>query len=237
MKTVGIIGFGSFGTFLAEKLGTLCQVKVYDPYVSAPERVAADLDSVCESDYVVLAIPLEAYESVGKVIRGKLGDTSVIVDISSVKSEPVRLLARIFPNRRVVVTHPLFGPQSAVKGLAGHTLVMCPEASDPEHYELIKHFCAGLGLKVVEKSAQDHDKDMAYAQGLTFFVARALMRMDIHAVELQTPSFRKLLELAELESHHSEDLFTTIQKGNEFTEDIRKEFARQIDLLTSELSS
>lgn len=236
MTSVGIIGFGSFGSFLASKLEGLCTVKVYDPNSQVPQMFASKLDDVSICDYVVLAIPLEAYKGVIDSIAGYLGKDTVVVDISSVKAEPARILHELLPDRKAVVMHPLFGPQSAASGLNGHTLVMCPEVSDPKPYASIKRFSQGLGLNVVEKSAENHDKDMAYAQGLTFFVARALMRMNIHSIELQTPSFKKLLDLAELESHHSDELFTTIQMGNAFTDVVRQEFTSQIDQIMSELS-
>jgi prephenate dehydrogenase len=113
---------------------------------------------------------------------------------------------------------------------------MCPEASDPEAFATLKDFATKLGLKVIEKSTEEHDREMAYAQGLTFFVARALMKSNIHDVELRTPSFKKLLDLAELESHHSDDLFRTIQLGNTFTRKVRASFARQVAELLEELT-
>lgn len=236
MTSVGIIGFGSFGSFLASKLEGLCAVKVYDPNTEVPKVLSSKLDDVSVCDYVVFAVPLDAYKEVIDSIAGHLGKDTVVVDISSVKVEPARILHELLPSRKVVVMHPLFGPQSASSGLSGHTLVMCPEVSNPEAYASIKRFSVGLGLNIVEKSAENHDKDMAYAQGLTFFVARALMRMNIHSVELHTTSFKKLLDLAELESHHSDELFTTIQMGNMFTGVVRQEFTSQINQIMSELS-
>ena len=109
---------------------------------------------------------------------------------------------------------------------------MCPDVSSSYAYAEVKEFIVALGLAVVEKTPQEHDKEMAYAQGLTFYLARVLLTMGIHDVELITPSFKKLLDLAELESHHSEDLFRMIQTGNQFLPDIRTQFvelAKQIN--------
>jgi prephenate dehydrogenase len=236
MKTVGIIGFGSFGSFLVRKLNGLVTLKVYDPNQPVPAELDASLLEACESDYVVLAIPVDSYEAVLGEVTGLLGKNSVVVDISSVKTIPNQKLEQLLPGRKKVVTHPLFGPQSAEDSFDGHVVVMCPNVSDPEAYDQIKDFVQGLGLKVVEKAPEEHDKEMALAQGLTFYLARALLRSGVHDIELLTPSFKKLLDLAELESHHSEDLFRTIQLSNPYTAEIRQKFIDIATDLNGELS-
>lgn len=235
MKTVGIIGYGSFGSFMVRKLLGKVGLKVCDSSSAVPPELRADLVSVACCDYVVLAIPVEAYESVLESIKDHLTEQSVIVDISSVKTVPASLIKRHLPGVKTVLTHPLFGPQSAESSLSGHVVVMCPNGSDAHAYKEVKSFAESLGLNVVEKSPEDHDREMAYAQGLTFFVARALMNTGIHHVELETPSFKKLLDLAELERNHSEDLFRTIQLSNPYAVEVRRRFIEAIHSLKNDL--
>jgi prephenate dehydrogenase len=235
MKTVAIIGFGSFGEFLVDKLLGKVELFVHDPNQTVPKDISANLDDIATCDYVVLSIPIEAYEEVLKSIAPKLRSNTVIVDISSVKTTPVEILEKLVPSQKKVIMHPLFGPQSADKSFWGHVVVMCPSVSDKSAYTEIKDFIVSLGLAVVEKTPEEHDKEMAYAQGLTFFLARALLTMNIHDVSLITPSFKKLLDLAELESHHSEELFRTIQTGNPYLANIRAQFIKTADKINSEL--
>ena len=235
MVSVGIIGFGSFGRFLCEKLMSHAELRVYDSLATVPVNLRADIEQVVASDYLILAVPLSVYEELFDVITPILPKTTVIVDVASVKVKPTELL-RSRTTNTIVATHPLFGPQSASVSLESHTFVMCPDVSNGEEYQAIKEFATGLGLNVVEKTTEQHDKEMAYTQGLTFFVARALMSMDIHSVELQTPSYLKLLALAELEKHHSEGLFNTIQNGNPFAEQIRDEFKQQLEAITAQIN-
>jgi len=235
MKTIGIIGYGSFGEFLVDKLSGKVELRVHDPQKSVPTTYSASLDKVAECDYVILSIPIDAYESVLAELAPQLQKSTTIIDIASVKTTPVEILDMILPNQKRVIMHPLFGPQSADKSFWGHVVVMCPGVSDPVAYKVVKDFVVGLGLAVVEKTPQEHDKEMAYAQGLTFFLARTLLTMGIHDVSLITPSFKKLLDLAELESHHSEELFKTIQTGNPYLADIRAQFISTADKINSEL--
>lgn len=235
MKSVGIIGYGSFGAFLVRKLSDRLSVKVHDPYADIPKSLGCSLAEVSTCDYLVLAIPVSAYtDTLGK-IKGLVSPDTVIVDISSVKSVPVSLLSMYLPKQKKVIMHPLFGPQSAEESFDGHVVVMCPGVSDDESYAGVKDFVESLDLKVIEKTPEEHDKEMALAQGLTFFLARALLRSQVHDVELRTPSFKKLLDLAELESHHSEDLFKTIQLSNPYTAEIRSQFIRVVENLNKEL--
>jgi prephenate dehydrogenase len=236
MKTIGVIGYGSFGEFMVHKLDDTFVIKVHDPHANVPDIYSSMLQEVAQADYIVLAIPIVAYRTVLTDIKPLLKPTSVIVDISSVKTTPVTIIEEILPSQKRVIMHPLFGPQSADKSFWGHVVVMCPNVSDPAAYEDIKKFIVGLGLAIVEKSPEEHDREMAYAQGLTFFMARVLLTMNIHDVSLITPSFKKLLDLAELESHHSEELFRTIQTANPYLDDIRSQFISIAETLNTSLA-
>ncbi len=224
-KTVGIIGFGSFGKFLAEKLSPIAKIKVYSSS-GRPSKWKASLDEVVKADYLIPAIPLDAYDSMLNSIKHMIGKRTVIIDVCSVKEEPMRLIKSILPGQLAVATHPLFGPESAGRSMAGHTLVLCPENSDKTELKKIEDLAVKLKLKVVKLSVTQHDKEMALIQGLTFFIAHSLKDLKLHEQHLSTPSFEKLLQLANLEKHHSYELFRTIQAGNTKTKAIRKKFIK-----------
>ncbi len=229
--TIGIIGFGSFGKFLAEKLSSHAVVKVYNRR-ERPTTWQASFEEVAACDYVVLAVPLDAYVETLERLAPVMPPSSVAVDVCSVKEWPVKLIRQYLNEQPLVATHPLFGPESAGASLDGHTIVLCPEVSDAEPYAKVKRFAEKLKLRVVELSLEAHDREMAVVQGLTFFIARALDYMKLHGQQLSTPSFERLLHLAELEQHHSAELFRTIQQGNMRTQAVRQAFlaaARRID--------
>lgn len=232
MTTVGIIGFGHFGKFLAEKLSPHAKVFVYSPNGDAGSW-AASLQKVAACEFVIPAIPLQSYEAALTNITPHLRSTATIVDVCSVKVTPLRTIRQLLPGQPVVATHPMFGPESASSSLSGHTIVMCPDGSSVEQYARVKEFVRALGLNVKEMTLEEHDREIAVVQGLTFFVARTLEVMGIHDQQLHTPSFGRLLSLAELEKHHSQELFETIQLGNVSSAEVREKFiktARHIDV-------
>lgn len=229
MQSVGIIGFGSFGEFLAEKLESFVSVRISSRRPEAvPERWRATLEEVAACEYIIPSIPLDTYERVLEKIKPSLSSHSVIVDVCSVKVKPVEIIRHTLPDVKIVATHPLFGPQSAEHSLAGHTFVVCPDVSDPDALSVVARFAASLGLDVVSKTADEHDREMALVHALTFFIAQGLVQMDLHNVDLKTPSFERLVRLAELERNHSEDLFRTIQHGNPYAAEIRQRFLSEL---------
>ncbi|HMQ09276.1 MAG TPA: prephenate dehydrogenase/arogenate dehydrogenase family protein [Candidatus Nanoperiomorbaceae bacterium] len=234
--TIGIIGFGSFGKFLAEKLSSHSVVKVYDRR-ERPTTWRADFDEVAACDYVVLSVPLDAYTETLERLATVIPPTSVLVDVCSVKERPIELIRHYLPEQPLVATHPLFGPESASHSLQGMTMVMCPEVSAAEPYAKIKDFAEKLELSIVEMSTAEHDREMAVVQGLTFFIARTLDEMNIHSQRLSTPSFERLLHLAELEQHHSTELFRTIQQGNLYARSARRAFLGAAQMIDSELDN
>ena len=234
MATIGIIGFGSFGKFLAEKLSSQAHVKVYDRR-ERPTTWRADFDDVAACDYVVLSVPLGAYPETLERLATVIAPGSVLVDVCSVKEHPVELIRQYLPKQPLVATHPLFGPESASGSLQGMTMVMCPEVSDAGSYAKIKDFAEKLELSIVEMSAVEHDREMAVVQGLTFFIARTLDDMKLREQQLSTPSFERLLHLAELEQHHSAELFRTIQQGNSYTQNVRRAFMDAAHIIDKEL--
>lgn len=234
MKTIGIIGFGSFGKFLAEKLSSHARVKVYSQH-GKHSSWEASLEEVAQCDYVIPAIPLDVYHDVLTALQPHLRPESVIVDVCSVKLKPMEMIKQLLPLQPLVATHPMFGPESASVSFAGHTFVMCPESSSREPYEIVKQFANSLGLGVVEMTADEHDREIAVVQGLTFFVARALNVFGVQDQKLFTPSFERLLKLSELEEHHSLELFRTIQLGNPQTQTVRQRFIAAIEKVNEDL--
>jgi prephenate dehydrogenase len=223
MKSVGIIGFGSFGKFLAERLNDFCEVRVFSRR-DRQNKWATELAEVAASDFIILAIPIGGYREVLDELKPLIKPDSVIVDVCSVKQEPVRIIKEMLPEQPLVATHPLFGPESAAQSLRGHTLAICPEVSDGEAVKAIEHFAESFGVEVVKLDVQEHDREMAIVQGLTFFIARTLAEFGLRDQQLSTPSFKELLDIEQLEEKHSPELFYTIQTGNPEAQAVREKF-------------
>jgi prephenate dehydrogenase len=191
--TVGIIGNGSFGRFAGGKLKPYCAVTIVGRQSTKKAFARA-----AQSDYVILAVPFGAYTEVLSKLRPLLPTTSVLVDVCSVKTLPLAAIKQAFPTQPLLATHPLFGPQSAAKSLDGHTIIICPQPGNAKLERQAKARLETAGLKVVSISAAKHDRLMADLHALTFFVARVLALYGVGMRDIMTPSYRQLVELANL---------------------------------------
>jgi prephenate dehydrogenase len=233
LKTVGLIGFGSFGELVARLLDGKVTLKVTSRTMSkVPERLRATLPEVAACDYVVISLPLSSYREVLSQLAQHIGANTVVVDVCSVKVVPSRIIRELLPGNRLVVTHPLFGPQTAKEGLDTHVMVLCDDVSDGPELAAVEKLSRSLGLAVEHMSAEEHDRQMAYVHALTFFIARGLFGTDFDSITLKTPSFKRIESLVELERHHTADLFDTIEAGNPLASEVRRRFLQDLQQLS-----
>jgi prephenate dehydrogenase len=221
--TVGIVGLGSFGSFIAGLMPATVRVVGYDRSGrTAPGVEAAGFDAVAHADIIVLAVPLATLEATLEELRSYLKPESLVVDVCSVKVGPEGLYTKHLPGHaNLLMTHPLFGPQSAASGTNGHRLIVTKVMGG--RADEVLAFCENkLGLTISRMSAEDHDKIMARVHALTFFVARGLSDMKLQDEEFMTPSYKMLMDLVRLDHSHSEELFRTIEQGNPYAKGERE---------------
>lgn len=233
MKTLGIIGFGQFGQFMAQHLAAFFDVVVCD--ASDQSRSAAELgvkwedfETVAASEIVVFAIPLGAFEEVLKRAVPFLKPDALCLDVCSVKIKPLELMKEILPSTVAIVgTHPLFGPQSGRAGIEGMRIAVC-EVRATQTSEIVSFLREELRLNVLEKTPEEHDREMAHVQALTHFVARALDELHVVDSDLATVSYEEIMKAARLVSEDSWELFQTIQLGNPYAATKRRAFIKKL---------
>jgi prephenate dehydrogenase len=197
------------------------------------------LAEVLSKEVIILAIPVQYLEQFLIENGNKVNPKALVMDVSSVKVKPIALMEANLPQTcEIVGTHPLFGPQSGKNGIQGLNFVLCPKRyKDGTVKMLINLFQNRLQLKVLERTVEEHDKQMAYVQGITHFIGRALNRMDIPDVEQKTPAYQYLLDIKRNLGGDSWDLFLTIENENLSAKVVRDEFLEELHRLNDELES
>lgn len=220
---LGIIGNGSFGAFIAKILHTYGDIAVYD---DAMPETSIPFGDLARMDVIILAVPLDAYEAVLAKLRPILQPDTLVIDTCSVKVQSRDTMLRVLNNHKnLLMCHPLFGPQSAADGIAGHDIIITNAIG--QRAEEAVNFCADtLELTVHRFTTEEHDKVMAYVHVLTFFVARGLSNMQIDTMPFKTPSYDMLTALIDLDAKHSDKLFQTIQRGNPYSAEVRRALIR-----------
>lgn len=216
--TIGIFGLGAFGRLLATRLAPFAPILGHDPCADAPEHVTpAPPEDVAACDIVILAVPVQRLAACLHQIAPHLRPGALVIDVASVKVEPLGLMTQILPAHvQILGSHPMFGPQSVDQ--PGLTCVLCPVRGNDWHR--VAAFLRWSGLRVVITSAETHDREAAVSQGLTHLLARAFLGRDRPAIT--TRSFDAMLAAFEMVAQDTPDLFEAITARNTHVVDARE---------------
>lgn len=225
---VAIVGYGQFGRFMAKHLRPFATI--------VPIKRDTDPKKVTSCDIIIFSVPWSGLDLVVTKLKPFISPKAFIIDVMSVKQKPLELLVKQFPQHQILGTHPIFGPQSGKYGIKGLSIVLCNESFSSTNYQKIKKFLKkDLELKVIEESAKDHDTQMANIQGLTHFIGRALLSLNIKSYITNTKSYTHLLELQSLLKNDSWELFSTIQTTNPEAKLARGKFIKALHTLEAKL--
>ena len=231
--TIGVYGLGRFGSFWAEALGrTENDVVAYSrsPHsVNGNVRIVEE-DEVLSSDLLFFCVAISSFEEVLIKVRERIGKNTVVMDTCSVKTYPSMWMEKHLDKEIYkIATHPMFGPDSARDGLFGLPIVMSEISQKDEHYESVKNLFLSMGLKVIEMSADEHDREAAFSQGVTHFVGRVLSDMKLQSCDIATKGYKALLEIVEQTCNDPLSLFCDLQRYNPYTQDMRHALRRSIE--------
>jgi len=235
MQELGLIGYGTFGQFLVKHMKSHFDISVYDKREIIENVKVCSLKEAAEKPLVIIAVPVQYFEELIKELKDYVKPNSLIMDVSSVKVKPVELMKKYLPeNVNILGTHPLFGKQSGKDGIKGLKIVLCPVRLD--NIEEIKKFLeTKLELEVLVRTPEEHDKQMAYVQGLTHFIGKAINDIDIKDFDQKTPSYQFLLDIKEMLKGDSDDLFLTLERENPFAKAARDEFLDKLKQIEEDI--
>jgi prephenate dehydrogenase len=228
--TIGIFGFGRFGKLMAKYLAADYRVRVHDP-AAADADVASlgaepvSLESAARSEVVVLAVPISSLRLVLDQVRPHLTSESLVVDVCSVKEQPVGLMQEFLPPGVAILgTHPMFGPDSAAESLDGRKIVLCPVRIAPQRFAAVRRYLDAKGLVVIETSPAEHDRQIAVSLALTHFIGRSLAGMGARPQEIDTEGYKRLLRILDVVENDTWQLFEDMNRYNPYAAEARREF-------------
>ena len=228
--SLGIVGFGAFGQLAALHLDQHFEISAYDPSPGLAQVAKqlgvrlTSLHAVSQADVILIAAPVSSFEQVVSEIADACKPGALIVDVGSVKVTPSEIMRRLLPDDvDIVASHPLFGPQSATKGIKGLKIAVCP-IQGKRHARLAAFLRKALGLTVIMTTPEDHDQEAAIVQGLTHLIAKVLLRMGPLPTRMTTKSFDLLSEAISMVQHDAPEVFEAIEKANPYAETVRRRF-------------
>jgi len=234
---IGIIGYGRFGHFAAERLRKDFRVVVYDrKRVRCPKGIRrGTLEEVATNPLLLLCVPMSEISKTCLEIKPYLTPGQLIIDTCSVKERPLQEMARLLPRFvEILGTHPLFGPDSARNGIRGLKIVLCPVRC--RRVSKVKAWLEAKGLEVIVTTPARHDFEMARTQALFHFLARGVAEMGIRVGRLSTPGPAKLFEDFRDVQNDSLQLFQDLHRMNRFAPAVRKQLIECLTRLDAKLS-
>ncbi len=218
--TIGLIGYGRFGAFVAPLLARRARVVVYDPRHRSAERYPARvsrgrLADAARQDVVLLAVPMSELRGVLFRMRRHLRPGSLVVDVSAAKESPIRWMRRSIPSSvGILGTHPLFGPDSAQGGVRGLTIVLCPVRIGGVQLSTALAELHRAGVKPVFMSPADHDRMMAETILLAQYIGRLVNNAGATRWPPVTKNYGHLLSIVETVRKDTIGLFADMVRYN-----------------------
>jgi len=205
-----------------------CRVLVSGPTPCKGEKAARELDveyiqdnrdAAARGDVVVVTVPIRKTPDVIKEVAPKVREGGLLMDLTSVKKEPVKLMKEYSSDGvEVIGTHPVFGP--SVPGIEGQVFVLTPD-SRGEWFHWLKDLLVKNKAKLIDARPEEHDEVMGVVQGLTHFtyisIAKTFMDLDFDVAgsrRFSSPVYDLMLDMIGRIIGQDPRLYAEIQMNN-----------------------
>ena len=174
------------------------------------------VDAVKKADNVIICVSIDAFEETVKKIAPSVREGQTIVDICSIKEQPVKIMHQYLGKAVVLGTHPVFGPGS--RGVKNKAYILTPTNAEEEEFAgKYKKWLEKVGARVFIMSPKKHDELMSVVLGFPHFLG--LVACDTLLEQADYPETKKvagttykmLFTLAEATAMENPELFASLQ--------------------------
>ncbi len=242
-KTVGIIGFGRFGSLVGKVLKKNFEqinIKVFDinPLASEKVKILTTFEKVGDCRVVIICVPISSFEKVIKSISNRVKPGALIIDVCSVKIHPVMIMKKFLPeNVDIIATHPLFGPNSIENRISGKKIVIWNVRTSKKRFSEFQKICENLGLEIIIMPPKEHDRLIASTQGIAHLVGRIQKEMRVGSTKIDTPTFERLLDIQRIVNKDSLELFIDMNRFNPFAKDVRDKMRSSLNKIENSITA
>ncbi|HOO53911.1 MAG TPA: prephenate dehydrogenase/arogenate dehydrogenase family protein [Methanothrix sp.] len=223
-------GTGGTGSWFARYFkdhGFLVSVWGPSGRVDVAERLGVEfahdlLAEVADSDIVLLSVPIKETAKVVEELAPRMQPGSLLMDVTSLKSEPMRAMMRWAPEGvEVLGTHPMFGP--TISTIRGQTVILVPAEGRCDSWLLpMEEIFREDGARVEVLGAEEHDHIMAVVQALTHFayisIGSTLRSLDFdvaHSRRFMSPVYEIMIDFVGRILAQGPELYASIQENPE----------------------
>jgi prephenate dehydrogenase len=172
--------------------------------------------AVNKADNIIICVSIDAFEEVVKKIAPSVREGQTVVDICSVKEQPVRIMHQYLRKALVLGTHPVFGPGS--RSIKNKAYILTPTNAEEEKFAgKYKKWLEKVGARVFTMSPRKHDELMSVVLGFPHFLG--MVACDTLLEQTYYPESKKvagttyqmLFTLAEATAMENTELFSSLQ--------------------------
>ena len=145
------------------------------------DEVLPLIDAIKKSDFIYVAIPVDATIPVLQTILDNITDKQFVADAGSTKFAMCEAVENHPMRHRFVATHPMWGteysgPEAAVRdAFKGRACVICEkDKSDKDIVDTIETIYKTLGMNMIYMDAAAHDMHAAYISHISHITSFAL---------------------------------------------------------------
>jgi prephenate dehydratase/prephenate dehydrogenase len=135
-------------------------------------RIApSSAEAVRNADIVIVSVLMKNFEDVIKQIAPHIKRGQILIDLTSAKEEPVRIMHKYVRNAIILGTHPLFGPGASD---TCQNFVLTPTTkAESKFAKIFGGWLESKGFNVAVMSPRKHDEAMSVALCLSHFIGMA----------------------------------------------------------------
>lgn len=222
---VAIIGAGKMGQwftrfFLEEGDSVIVSSRSEEKLLKLRQEfgveIASNVGAVKRAERVLICVPIENFENVVKEIHSHIRPDQVVMDICSVKEEPVKIMHKYVKTGITLGTHPVFGP--GVKSIENQNFVLTP-INDKETWfaRKFKSWLERRQVNVFIMSPTKHDELMSVVLGFPHFLGLVICDTLLSCPNLLETkkvagaSYKMLLTLAESVASEETGFYKNLQ--------------------------
>ncbi len=240
---VGLIGLGRLGELISKHMVQDFDLVIYDQEdksetIKKLGAKSGSFQEVCQCNIVIPAVPISSFESTIKEMSKYINETSLVIDVCSVKELPTQIMKSYLPGKTsILATHPMFGPDSAAKTLFGSKIVLCKVRIQEKDYQNIKNYLDSHGMKIIEADPKKHDQEISHSLLLTHFIGRTLMELHTQDLDIDTKGYRRLMKILETVENDSWQLFKDMNHYNPYAKETREKFIEALVKIDKKVQS
>jgi len=241
---LGIIGMGNFGTMLAETFRNhwpQAELRIFDQGKQSENQLeqtrleqtsleTSSLEKTCQADLLFCCVPISEFESCLQTISPHLDENTTVIDVCTVKVYAVETMNRILKGKRMIASHPMFGPQSTKMGtdFFGLNLVSHNLSAPAFIFDVFNQFWSNLGVQTIELTPEEHDRFAAYSINYNHLVGRIGEQIGLQTTPIDTRGFKVIYDAMHYVTNDTWQLFNDMQTYNPFANEMRKKVVKAL---------